>query len=148
MHPYSKNQYTKRLQDWGLKKYAKADLYLFADHRQRKRKLEEGKDTEFAFYGRKRSRPELAREIPRYVTQTNQLQLFEDIPTPEGVEVFTPGAEDTNASVALREVFINNLPSIQLQRDIQALLMCKNYQMISHDFIANKSRTRKRPASI
>lgn len=144
---YSKNQYALKLENWGLKKYAKNGLYLYADQKQRKRKLQEGKDTEFAFYGRKRSRSEMDKEIARHVTLTNRLQLWEDIPTPEGVEIFTPGAEDYSASVTVRDVFINNLPLFQLQRAIQAL-MRKIYQSIQVESLLTRSSTNYKQSDI
>jgi hypothetical protein len=111
-----------------LKKYANLPIWLFVDQRQRKRKFQEGKDTEYSIHGIKRSRSDIEREIARNVTHTSRLQLFEDIPTPEGVEVFTPGAEESLPSVVLRKVFINNLPFFQMQREIKAL-MCKKQRI-------------------
>lgn len=101
------------------------------DQETRKRKLE-GKDTEAIIHTRKRTRQEVEKEIARNVTDTSRLQLLEDIPTPEGVQVFTPGAEASSTSIALREVCTSNLPSVQLQRDIGALIV-KNYQIFGSD---------------
>jgi hypothetical protein len=131
--PCSKNQYTTKFKDWGLKKYAKATFYAFADQRQRKRKLE-GKDTEFSIYGIKKPRSEVDKEISRHVTFTSRLHRLEDIPTPDGVQVFTPGPDVSSTSVVLREVYTDNLPCLQLQRGIQALFR-KSFQVSKFDIL-------------
>lgn len=84
--------------------------------------MEENKETGLITPGRKRTQKEVEREINRHVTSRTQLQLLEDIPTPEGVQVFTPGAEVSSPSVTLRKVCWDNLPSVQLQKDIQTLV--------------------------
>lgn len=88
----------------------------------------EGKDTGFNIHGRKRTQKEVEREIARNVTLTSQLQLMQDIPTPEGVEVFTPGAGVSCTPVTSRKVCTSNLPSVQLQRQIH-VLMYNNHQI-------------------
>jgi hypothetical protein len=118
----SENQYTRKFEAWGLKKNANKDIWKYADQKTRKRKQEEGKDTEFEIHGRKRSKAEINEKIARNVMHTERLQMVEDIPTPDGIQAFTPVAEAS--IVTLREVYIHNLPCFRLQRDIQAL-MCK-----------------------
>ncbi|KAE8553615.1 hypothetical protein TMatcc_006939 [Talaromyces marneffei ATCC 18224] len=128
----TKNQYTTKFETWGIQKYADRAIWAYVDQKLRKRKLEEGKDSGFIIHERKRTRLEVEKEIARNVTHMSRLQLLQDIPTPAGVQVFTPGAEASSASVALREVCTSNLPSVQLQREIHAV-MCKNRQIYKFD---------------
>jgi hypothetical protein len=120
-HTRRKNQYTDKFKAWGLKKYANHNIWAYADQKKRKRKLV-GKDTEFEIHGKRRSNSEVDEYIARNVTNTERLQLTEDIPTPEGVQAFTPVAEAS--AVTARDVHIDNLPSFQLLRDIHEF-MCK-----------------------
>jgi ankyrin repeat protein len=94
--------------------------------------LEEGKDTGVIIHGRKRTRQEIEKEIARNVSHKNRLQLLEDIATPEGVQLFTPGAEVTSTPIVHREVCLRNLPSVQLQRELQTL-MYENRQIYKFD---------------
>ncbi|KAH8705961.1 ankyrin repeat-containing domain protein [Talaromyces proteolyticus] len=114
----TKNQYTTKIKAWGLEKYANSTMWKYVDQEKKKRKLE-GKDSLFEIRGRKRSRSYIDREISRNVTYTSQVQLLEDIPTPEGIQVFTPCAEES--PIALRKVCIDNLPWFQFQRDIEMM---------------------------
>lgn len=63
---------------------------------------------------------------------------MEDIPTPEGVLVYTPGTEVSSTPVAFREVCTSNLPSVQLRREIYAL-MHKNQQIFKSDLFRTEN---------
>jgi hypothetical protein len=89
------------------------------DQTTKKRKLE-GKDSLWEIRGRKRSRSYIEREISRNVTYTSQVQLLEDISTPEGIQVFTPCAE--SSPIVLRQVYTGNLPWVEFQRDIRMMM--------------------------
>lgn len=117
-----KNQYTAKIKDWGLEKYGNSTMWKHIGQKKEKRKLE-GKDSLFEIRGRKRSRSYIERELSRNVTFTSQVQLLEDIPTPEGVRVFTPDAE--SSSIALRQVYTGNLPWLEFQRDV-GIMMSKS----------------------
>jgi hypothetical protein len=110
----------------GLQKYASATIWTFIDQRLKKRTLE-GKDSEVNIHGRKRSRLEIDKEIARNTTFTSRLQIVEDIPTPDGVQVSTPGAEVFD-SAAFQEVNIDNLPWFRLPEGFQSL-MGKHYRI-------------------
>lgn len=89
------------------------------DQKTNKRKLE-GKDSVWEIRGRKRSKSYIEREISRNVTYTSQVQLLEDIPTPEGIQVFPPCAE--SLPVTLRQVYTSNLPWFEFQRDVKMMM--------------------------
>lgn len=94
-------------------------MWKYVDQKTKKRKLE-GKDSVFDIRGRKRSRKSIEREISRNVTYTSQVQLLEDIPTPEGIQVFTPCAG--SLPVTLRQVYTENLPWFEFQRDVRMVM--------------------------
>ena len=58
------------------------------------------------------SRKDMEREIGRNTTLTSRLQYVKDIPTPEGVQVFTPSGEENFDSITL-EANIDNLLEFQ-----------------------------------
>jgi hypothetical protein len=114
-----KSQYTAKIKAWRLEKYANCTMWKYVDQEMKKRKLK-GKDSVFEIRGRKRSRKSIEREISRNVTYTSQVQLLEDIPTPEGIQVFTPCEE--LLPIVLREVYTGNLPCFEIQRDIRMMM--------------------------
>ncbi|CRG91178.1 Delta-latroinsectotoxin-Lt1a [Talaromyces islandicus] len=115
----TENQYTTKIKAWGLEKYANSTMWMYVDQKTKKRKLE-GKDSVFHIRGRKRSKKSIEREISRNVTYTSQAQLLEDIPTPEGIQVSTPC--DKSLPIALRQVYTDNLPWFEFQRDVREMM--------------------------
>ncbi|KUL84791.1 hypothetical protein ZTR_07259 [Talaromyces verruculosus] len=118
----TENQYTTKFTRWGLRKYAKGGQWLYVDQKLRKRDLK-GKKTAISIHGRKRSRSEAEKEIARNVTFTSRLQHTEDIPTPEGVQVFTPSADESSDTVTHQEEAFSNLPLLRLGKDLQMLIV-------------------------
>lgn len=102
-----------------MQKYANALDYTYADQQIKKRALV-GKDTAFNIRGKKMSRKDMEREIGRNTTLTSRLQYVKDIPTPEGVQVFTPSGEENFDSTTL-EANIDNFSWAKLHMGIQTL---------------------------
>ncbi|RAO67112.1 uncharacterized protein BHQ10_003124 [Talaromyces amestolkiae] len=118
----TKSQYLTKLKHWGLRKYANALYYTYADQKIKKRALE-GKGTAFNIRGRNMSCKDMEREIGRNTTLSSRLQHTEDIPTPEGVQVFTPSYEEFSESITpgANIANIDNLSVSSLQKYFQAL---------------------------
>lgn len=56
------------------------------------------------------SRKDMEREIGRNTTLTSRLQYVEDIPTPEGIQVLTPGVE-VSSTLTNQLEYIEDIPS-------------------------------------
>jgi hypothetical protein len=107
------------LKDWGLQKYLSATEYTYADQKIKKRALE-GKDTAFNARGKKISRKDMEGEIGRNTTLTSRLQYVEDIPTPEGIQVFTPPSAEVSPDSVTLEANIDNFPWSRMHKDFHA----------------------------
>uniref|UniRef100_A0A093V663 Putative ankyrin repeat protein n=1 Tax=Talaromyces marneffei PM1 TaxID=1077442 RepID=A0A093V663_TALMA len=159
----TKSQYATKWKQWGLQKYANALDYTWADQKIKKRALE-GKDTDFNIRGKKISRKDMEREIGRNTTLTSRLQYAKDIPTPEGIQVFTPcpdvevsstlanqleyteyilspeGVQVSTPSadtVTLQEADINYLLWFRLQKDFPALIVQTSHNEFPPSTISN-----------
>ncbi|OJJ48013.1 hypothetical protein ASPZODRAFT_15459 [Penicilliopsis zonata CBS 506.65] len=111
----SQNQYTKRLKDWGVTKNSPTNIWPTVNAKMKKRKREEGKDSEVSLHHKPLSSKKVQKEIARHVTFTQTLGNLESAPTPEGVTISTPACISIPG---YREVYTKNLPSLRLRDEV------------------------------
>lgn len=116
----SKNQYTRKLKDWRIAKNSKSSIWKYADRKLRSR-AREGKKSNVLLHGTLQPQSKVRKEIARHVTFTSTFENMEGASTPEGITIFTPPAD--NFALSHREVYIGNLPSVQLKEKVQTFSM-------------------------
>ncbi|KAL3462751.1 ankyrin repeat-containing domain protein [Aspergillus heterothallicus] len=117
----SKNQYTTKLDLWGIKKNHPSRDWVAVDRVKRKRR-DEGKESNVAVRKRIYTGPEADREIARHVPLREQWYGL-DYALPEYITVFTPMTQTTGVS---REALLRNLPWNQYARDIATLAILED----------------------
>ena len=113
----SVNQYNSKLGSWGIRKYSSGSDWAIVSSMKRKRS-QEGKDSDFAFYGRKITRQKLDKEIARHVPLSRSLCSSEKAVLPDYITVSTPMVESIGIS---RMFLLRNLPWYDYAQEIQAL---------------------------
>ncbi|KAF3386291.1 Ankyrin-2 [Penicillium rolfsii] len=103
----SKNQYNPKLTSWGIGKNVSGSDWANVSAVKRKRS-QEGKESEYAFFGRKITRQKLDKEIARHVPLSKSWCISEKAVLPDCITVFTPRAE----SIGNTCTGFENTPSI------------------------------------
>lgn len=116
----SKNQYTRKLELWGIRKYLPGSIWAGVESTKRKRS-QEGKDSDFAFPGRKYTRRKVEKEIARHVPLGSKWSSPEDAVLVDYISVSTPPAELTGIS---RDFLLRNIPWYRYTQEIQTLGKC------------------------
>ncbi|KAJ5095979.1 hypothetical protein NUU61_005335 [Penicillium alfredii] len=93
----SENQYTRKLESWGIRKYVPGSSWVSVASVKRKR-TQEGKDSDFAFYGRKYTRQKVDKEIARHVSSRTELTSSGNAVLPDYITISTPQTESTGIS--------------------------------------------------
>lgn len=117
MAAHSGNQYTGKLSSWGIRKYVSGSDWASVSSVKRKRS-QEGKDSDFAFYGCKITRQKLDKEIARHVPLGRSWCSSEKAVLPDYITVSTPRVESIGMS---RISLLRNLPWYDYTQEIQAL---------------------------
>ena len=117
----SKNQYTRKLELWGIRKYYPGSVWAGVDSTKRKRSQDEGKDSEVAFPRRKYTRQEVEKEIARHVPLGSKWCSPEDAVLADYITVSTPPVEPNGIS---HDFLLRNLPWYRYTQDIQTLSEC------------------------
>lgn len=113
----SGNQYNRKLASWGVRKYFSGSDWASVSSVKRKRS-QEGKDSDFAFYGCKVTRQKLDKEIARHVPLSRSWCSSEKAVLPDYITVSTPPVESLRIS---RMFLLRNLPWYDYGQEIQAL---------------------------
>lgn len=113
----SGNQYNRKLASWGVRKYLSGSDWASVSSVKRKRS-QEGKDSDFAFYGCKITRQKLDKEIARHVSLSRTWCSSEKAVLPDYITVSTPLEESIGIS---RMFLLRNLPWYDYAQEIQAL---------------------------
>ena len=114
----SGNQYNRKLASWGIRKYFSGSDWASVSSVKRKRS-QEGKDSDFAFYGYKITRQKLDKEIARHVSLSGGWCSSDKAVLPDYITVSTPPVE-SNGGIS-RMFLLRNLPWYDYAQEIQAL---------------------------
>ncbi|KAJ5965081.1 uncharacterized protein N7479_004957 [Penicillium vulpinum] len=124
----TKNQYTAKLKSWGVTKYFPGSIWGSVASVKRKRE-QEGKDSDFAFHDRKLTRQKVDKEIARHVSSIKLGPRSENAVLPDYITVSTPLAESSGIS---REALLCGIPWYQYTQDIHTLVSERLKWSIAH----------------
>ncbi|KAL2822259.1 ankyrin repeat-containing domain protein [Aspergillus cavernicola] len=116
----SKNQYTGKLKSWGVGKYHPGSDWAIVHSTKRKRS-QEGKDSDVYIRKRKLTQGEVEKEIARHVPLGREWCSSENV-LPEYITVCTPQTEPTGPPGMCRDFLLRDLPWYQCTQEIQTLV--------------------------
>ncbi|KAF9892306.1 hypothetical protein FE257_002083 [Aspergillus nanangensis] len=116
----SENQYTRKLKAWGIEKYHPTRDWELIYSKKRKRS-EEGKESEITIRARKYSRLEVEKEIARHVRLGRDGWISDGI-LPDYITVCTPKAEGEGSVTVDRDFLLRDLPWYQCIQKLEVLV--------------------------
>ncbi|KAL3481688.1 ankyrin repeat-containing domain protein [Aspergillus californicus] len=115
----SENQYTTKLKSWRISKYVPSGDWISVGSVKRKRS-EEGKESDFEFYGRKRPRKAVEKEIARHC-QLAKWSRPENAVLPDYITVSTPPGDLLPVGIH-RNFLLRSLPWFRYTQEIETLV--------------------------